>query len=115
MDINKYNKSELEQVYAILKKYRDLKKNIGKKSDEVIYFELNNEKKILIEYFTDLKIEEIKDFLKNLYKKHFDTDIDLNKATFKANSDLKWWVRIFLWDDMVDISFENIYNKISKI
>ncbi|HBA44726.1 TPA: hypothetical protein DEG21_00040 [Patescibacteria group bacterium] len=89
MDINKYNKSELEQVYAILKKYRDLKKNIGKKSDEVIYFELNNEKKILIEYFTDLKIEEIKDFLKNLYKKHFDTDIDLNKATFKANPDLK--------------------------
>jgi len=115
MDISKYNKSELEQVYAILKKYRDLKKNIWKKSDEVIYFELNNEKKILIEYFPELKIDEIKDFLKNLYKKHFWVEIDLCKASFKKSSLLKGWVRIFLWDDMVDISFENIYNKISKI
>lgn len=115
MEINKYSKSELTEISKLLKKYRSLRKNIGKKSSAIIETELSWEVRILIEYFPALDKNSITDKVNDIYLSIFWEKVNVNKIIWKENELLVWWIRLFLGDDMLDISFENVKNDLRKI
>jgi hypothetical protein len=71
MDLAKYSKTELIELSKILKKFRSLRKNVGKKSSEILHYELTGTQKILIEYFPALKIEDVQDEALKIFKDFF--------------------------------------------
>lgn len=115
MEITKYSKEELASISKILKKYRALRKNVGKKSSNLIHHELSWENKIIIEYFPSLVKSEITNTATNIYKNIFWIEVLENQITWKENPNLAWWMRLFLGDDMLDISFESVRNNLRKI
>lgn len=115
MNINSYSKNELENISKLLKKYRSLRKNVGKKALEMTLRDLSGSKRILVEHFPSMNSEEAKKEAKVIYSKFFWIDLGISDIETKENTMLAWWIRLFLWDDMLDISFENIKNTIRKI
>lgn len=115
MEINKYSKSELIEISKLLKKYRNLRKNIGKKSSSIIEAELSWEVRVLVEYFPTLDKNSIIKKVNDIFLSIFWEKIDTNKIIWKENELLAWWIRLFLGDDMLDISFENTRNDLRKI
>lgn len=115
MEINKYSKSELTEISKLLKKYKSLRKNIGKKSSLVIEGELSWEVRVLVEYFPALDKNSITEKVSFIYSSIFEKKINSSKINWKENELLAWWIRLFLWDDMLDISFENVRNALKKI
>jgi hypothetical protein len=71
MNLEKYSKTELTELSKILKKFRSLRKNIGKKSSEILHYELTGTQKILIEYFPALKKEDVQDEAIKIFKDFF--------------------------------------------
>lgn len=114
-DITKYNKTELQEIAKILKKFRALRKNIGKKSSQILSYELSWDHKLIVEYFPALDKTKVLDTTKNIYKNIFGIDINETKLVWKENTNLKWWMRLFFWDDLLDISFESVSNSLRKI
>lgn len=114
-DTNKYDKAELQGIYNILKKFRALIKNVGKKSFEILILELSWKQKLVVEYFPSLEKNMVFWLTKDIYKDVFKIDIDETKLIWKENSNLKGWIRLFFGDDMLDVSFLSISNNIRKI
>ena len=71
MNLEKYSKTELLELSKILKKFRSLRKNIGKKSSEILHYELTGTQKILVEYFPSLNKEEVQTEAQNIFKDFF--------------------------------------------
>lgn len=115
MEITKYNKTELQEISKILKKFRILRKNIWKKSSQVISYELSWEQKLIVEYFPTLDKKEVSPIVENIYNKIFSLKINSDKIIWKENINLAWWIRLFFWDDMLDISYESVKNSLIKI
>lgn len=115
MEITKYSKSELTQISKLLKKYRSLRKNVGKKSWEITLNSLNWEKKFLVEYFPTFVIKDYENEITDIYRSSFEVDIKDKNIVFQENPSLLGWIRVFYWDDMLDVSFENIRNTLKKI
>ncbi len=114
MEISKYTKAELVEISSILKRFRILKKNIWNKSSETLKTEISWIKKIKIEYFPELWIDKARDLASKIYKDSYSENIR-EDAVWIENSLLKWWIRIFRWDDMIDITYENISHKFKNI
>lgn len=115
MNIEKYSKTELIEISKILKKYRTLRKNVGKKSTNMINHDLSWENKIVIEYFPTMKKEELSSTATGIYKNIFWVEIKEDKITWKENTAIAWGMRLFFGDDMLDISFESVRNDLRKI
>lgn len=115
LEITKYSKDDLLQIVKLLKKYRNLKKNIWRKSFEVINADLKQEHRLLVEYFPGVQKKDVFNLVKDLYKNIFWIEPLEDKITWKENSNLKWWARLFFWDDLLDISFESASNILRKI
>ncbi|EKE26248.1 MAG: hypothetical protein ACD_4C00356G0004 [uncultured bacterium (gcode 4)] len=114
-DITKYSKAELQDISKILKKYKNLKKNIGKKSSEIMHYELSWDHKVVIEFFPTIIKENVLDVARNIYINVFWIEIDENILVWKPNSNLQGWIRLFFGDDMLDVSFESVSNNLRKI
>ncbi|EKE29951.1 MAG: hypothetical protein ACD_2C00073G0039 [uncultured bacterium (gcode 4)] len=115
MNLEIYSKTELEQLSKILKKFRNLRRNVGKKSSEVLHYELTWTQRILVEYFPTLKKEDVQDETLKIFKGFFWIELNPEDITWKENEILAWGMRVFFWDDMVDLSFESMRNRLRKI
>ncbi|MDD2487404.1 MAG: hypothetical protein PHS92_03470 [Candidatus Gracilibacteria bacterium] len=115
MDINKYSKTELSKIIKLMKKYRTLKKNIGRKSYEVIHAELTQEQRLSVEYFPEVQKNDILVLVKDLYKDVFGIETSEDKIIWKENPNLRGGLRLFFGDELMDVSFESVENKIRKI
>jgi hypothetical protein len=50
----------------------------------------------------------------SMYQNFFKEKVDPGNIKWIENDTIKWGVRIFLWDDMVNVSFEEMENRIIK-
>ena len=112
MNLNKYTKTELAEISRILKKYKALRKNVWKKWSEIIKSELTWKIKVEVEYFPSLWKEEIKKTSLEIFEKVLNIKPNEEEIIWKENLNLKWWIRLFHWDEMLDISFESIKNNL---
>lgn len=109
-NIKNLNKDELYDLLKALKKYRDLIKKIWnrwKKIFKQIYFWKNY---FFVEYYWNLDKEYVLNIAKNVYKNIFNLDLNNEEIIIKENKNLKWWIKIYFNDNLVDMSFQKFYN-----
>jgi hypothetical protein len=71
MEITKYSREELDEISKVLKKYRTLRKNVGKKSTGIMHHDLSGENKILVEYFPTLDAKVVLEKALEIYTSNF--------------------------------------------
>lgn len=115
MNLNIYSKSELLEIYSFLKKYKNLKKTVWNKTGDIVGEKLSWKNRIIVEYFPSLEKMEVAELVINIYKNSFSINITPKDIVWKPNINLKWWIRLFLGNDMIDVSFKNVANILGGI
>lgn len=113
-EIQNLNKAELEKLLKDLKTYKNLVKQVGNRW-KIIYDNLFNWKnECKVEYYWDIEESFVFGEAKEIYKKVFNLDVSESDIKIIKNDKIKWWLKIYLNDNLVDLSFLKFYNLLNK-
>lgn len=112
--IENLSKVELEELLKNLRLYKDLVKKVWKRWEKIFskLFEWKNE--YLVEYYWNLDESYVLKESKEIYKRIFEADVKDAEIKIKQNQKIKWGMKIYLNDDLVDLSFLKFYNLLKK-
>jgi len=104
-EIASLSKKELRTLLKHLTTYQKLQKAIGKRGVSE-YHRVQNGKDILkVEYFPTKDMSGIQKQTLEIYEKVYSKKIDTKDILWIEKQDLQWWIRVFLNDEMIDMSF----------
>lgn len=112
--IDNLNLLELKDLLKEVKIYKDLKNQLWGRALKVYNKIKKWEKVLLVEYFPVVSQDLAFNESKKIYKNIFNLDIEKNDITFIENEELKWWIRVYFDDKVVDLSYLKIERKLSK-
>lgn len=113
MDLSSYSKSDLETALKGLKSYRALDKFIGRRGRELFHSARSGKQSYRVEHFgTDPK--GIEALVIAAYDSHFGVKLAPGDIVWKQNDSLKGGARLFVGDDMLDISFRDAERKMKR-
>ncbi|NCP77339.1 hypothetical protein GW819_01675 [Candidatus Gracilibacteria bacterium] len=114
MDISTYSKSELTTLLKGLKSYRALEKFVGKRGRAIFARERSGTKLYRVEYFGGENRSILEPIAIAAYARHFGETIDSKSIEWKQNDTIRGGIRIFSGDDMMDISFQEVENRLKR-
>ncbi len=112
--IDNLNSKELKSILKGLKTYKEMKTKLWKRGIDLFKRELNKKPYLLVEYFPSLEKKEIIEKAIIFYKKAFNIDVKKEDLILKKVKDIKWWMKIYYNDSMIDISYARIEKKLKK-
>jgi hypothetical protein len=113
MNLSSYSKSDLEIALKGLKSYRALDKFIGRRGRELFHRARSGQESYRVEHFgTDSK--SIETLVITAYNSHFGVKLTSSDIVWKQNDSLKGGARLFIGDDMLDISFRDAERKMKR-
>ncbi len=104
------DKAELEKLLKDLKVYNDLMKKVWKRWKDIFNNKFNWINQYSVEYYGDMDESFIITEAKEIYKKMFDTEVADTDIKLIKNEKIKWGMKIYLNDSLVDLSFLKFYN-----
>ena len=113
INLSTYSKADLEVALKGLKSYRALDKFIGRRGRELFHRARSGQESYRVEYAGG-DIKEIESLVITTYKTHFGVELSSSEITWKQNDSLKGGVRLFVGDDMLDISFKDAERKMKR-
>ena len=108
------DKAELEELLKDLKVYNDLIKKVWKRWKIIFDNKFNWINQYSVEYYGDIDESYILSEAKEIYKKMFDIDVSDNDIKLTRNEKIKWGMKIYLNDSLIDLSFLKFYNLLNK-
>lgn len=112
MEIENLSKSELNELLKKLKSYRDLRNKVWKRWVK-IFNRLNNWiHSFEVEYSSSIDENYAKDEALKIYKNIFQVEVNAKEIVFTKKENILGWMRVYLDDKMVDLSFLKFYNKL---
>ena len=108
INIDTLDLQSLQNLLNEVKTYKDLRSKLGKRW--VALFKRNMEGKhlLLVEYFPSVGKDLARDIALWIYKKSFGLEVNEAEIVFTPKENLKWWVKVYKDDFMVDLSFSKI-------
>jgi hypothetical protein len=91
-----------------VKAYKELRNKLWNRWVEQFKRNIENKYLLLVEYFPSVGKDLAKDIALWIYKKHFDLDVNETDIIFVEKEALKWWIKVYKDDFMVDVSFSKI-------
>ena len=113
-NIEGLKKAELEELLKDLKVYKDLIKKVWKRWRIIFDKMFNWINQYSVEYYGDMDESYILAEAKEIYKKMFDIDVADKEIKLKKNEKIKWGMKVYLNDNLVDMSFLKFYNLLNK-
>lgn len=114
MEISKLNWQETKTLLKDLRLYKDIVKKLGSRWKRVYNKIKNNESYYLVEYYPQNDMDFVYNKAKEVYEVFFKTNPDREKIKFIAKENLWWWMKIYMDDNLVDLSFDKIERKLKK-
>lgn len=111
--LSSYSREQLSDILRILKLYKTSLVQIGHRA-RLIDPKSNPEISVRIEYPTGASLEDIKSFAVAGLGKFFGIKKIPEDIVFVEVPSLIWGIRIFAWDDMINISFQKFANQIKN-
>jgi len=108
------DKAELEKLLKDLKTYNDLIKKVWKRWKAIFDNKFNWKNEYSVEYYGDIDESFILAEAKEIYKKMFDIDVSDEEIKLIKNEKIKWGIKVYLNDSLVDLSFLKFYNLLNK-
>lgn len=112
--IENLNKVELELLLKNLRFYKDVVKKLWDRWKKVYDHVFNWKNEYVVEYYGDLDKEYILNESKGIYKKVFNLEVNDLDIKLIKNEKIKWWMKIYLNDNLIDLSFLKFYNLLNK-
>jgi hypothetical protein len=113
-NIEGLGKAELEELLKDLNTYKDLIKKVWKRGKAIFDNKFNWINQYSVEYFGDLDESFILTEAKEIYKKMFDIEVNDDQIKLIKNEKIKWGMKVYLNDNLVDLSFLKFYNLLNK-
>lgn len=113
-NIEGLGKAELEGLLKDLNTYKDLIKKVWKRGKAIFDNKFNWINQYSVEYFGDLDESFILTEAKEIYKKMFDIEVNDDQIKLIKNEKIKWGMKVYLNDNLVDLSFLKFYNLLNK-
>ena len=105
---------QLKELLKEVKLFRDLKKQLWNRWND-LYKKLKTWKSTYtVEYFPVISEELAWEESQKVYKNVFNLDINKSEINFLKNEKLKWWIKVYLDDKVIDLSYQKIENMITK-
>ncbi len=112
VNIDNLTKIEAQELSKNLKKYNQISKTVWNRWKKMFLLNLDNKKELLIEYSLWLDPNEVLEKGIPLYKKVFWLEVKKQDIVLKLDEKLMWWIRLYYWDSMLDMSFKKILQNI---
>jgi hypothetical protein len=114
-ELNNLSLGELQKLLSELRLYNSLVKQLWNRW-KALYSRLETWEEVYeVEYFPAMTKETALSEAKIAFKKCFWVDIkDDSIVTLKPKKALSWWIRVYLGDKMVDLSYEKIEKALIK-
>ena len=108
--IENLKKSELEELLKNLRTYKELVNKVWNRWKKIFAHLFNWINDYVVEYCGDLEETYLLNEAKGVYKKVFDIDVNDSDIKLVKNENVKWGMKIYLNDNLVDLSFLKFYN-----
>lgn len=106
--IQKLDAEALSQLLKEVKLYNDLTKQLGKRGREQYFRNLKNEKLLVVEHISSVNEDTAWEQAKDVYKNSFWLDVQKDNVKFVVNEALKGWMKIYMDDSLVDLSYAKV-------
>ncbi|OIP52132.1 hypothetical protein AUK10_04055 [Candidatus Gracilibacteria bacterium CG2_30_37_12] len=114
MDFSTHSKTELQNLLKGLKSYRALEKFVGRRGRALFARTQSGTKLYRVEYFGEDNRNTLEPITLSAYTRHFGEMIDSKSIEWKQNDTIRGGIRIFSGDDMMDISFQEVENRLKR-
>lgn len=114
INIDNLSLSELKDLLREVKLYKNLKDQLWNRAEKIYNSIKKWEKSLVVEYFPSVSKELALEKAKQIFKNIFNLDAEETEIVFKENTDLKWWIRVYVDDKVVDLSYLKIERELSK-
>ncbi len=112
--LEKAKKSELTDLLKNLKMYRGLVKKVWKRWQKIYHNTFDWINEYTVEYFGDLDKSYVLEKARDVYKKTFDIEVKDSEINMKQRDNIKWGMKIYLNDNLLDLSFLRFHNLLKK-
>ena len=112
--IENLKQSELEELLKDLRVYNDLIKKVWKRWKKIFDHIFNWVNEYTVEYYWDIDSSYVLTEAKGIYKKMFDIEVSDTDIKLIKNEKIKWGMKVYLNDNLVDLSFLKFYNLLNK-
>lgn len=102
-------KLELEKLLKDLNTYKYLTKKVWKRWKIIFDNIFNGKNDYKVEYYKDIEKSFVLEQAVSIYKKVFNINVLENDIKLVENKNIKWWIKVFLNDNLVDMSFSKFY------
>ncbi len=105
---------EVRNLRSSLSIYALMKKQLGKRWKELFYRQITGKKKYVVEYFPTLGEDEAWEQAQTVFSKSFWETPTKQEVIFTENPGMKWWMRVYQDDNMIDMSYQKVENILQK-
>lgn len=102
------SKDELKSVLKELKVLAKLKKDLGRRGENIFALSLDEKASYEVEYFGGMSEEDAFSQAESVYKKVFSDSPKKEDVIMTKKDSLKWGIRVYKNDQRVDLSFSKI-------
>lgn len=114
ININNLNLIELKELLKELKLYNNLKKQLWDRWEKIYKNQKEWRMSLVVEYFPSISKKTAFEESKKIFKNIFNLDVEMSDLEFKENQNIKWWIRFYMNDKVLDLSYSKIERDLSK-
>lgn len=112
--IDSIKSSDLKKILKWLKRYSQIKAQLGKRWESLFKRELLNKNYLLVEYFPSVWEDLVVEESLKIYSKMFNITPNTKDIVLKKVDDIKWWMRVYFNDNMIDVSYSRVEKILKK-
>jgi len=107
-DITKMSREELQSALKELRLYRDLTNELWERGKDLYDRIQNGKHSYQVEYFSAVNPELAWESASEIFSKVFKVNPKKEEVELLKNDHLKWWIKVYLDDEVVDLSFDKV-------
>lgn len=112
--IDKLDLSSAKDVLKSLRQYADMSKKLWIRWKKLFFQSLSWDKTLKVEYVPTLWEDSAWSKAESVFEKSFSLKATREQVVFVENPSLKWGMKVYCDDNMVDLSFKKVENLLQK-
>ena len=107
-DITKMSLEQLKVVLKELRLYKDLTTELWERGRDLFERIQNGKHNYQVEHFSAVNPDLAWKNAEEIFSKVFKVSPKKEEVQFIKNDHLKWWIKVYLDDEVVDLSFDKV-------
>ncbi|MCD5375188.1 hypothetical protein LR010_01910 [Candidatus Gracilibacteria bacterium] len=106
--------AQAKDILKHLRSYADMSKKLGLRGQALFMKNFTNSQSFTVEFFPALGEESAWSTAQDIFKKSFSLSPKREEITFIENASIKGGMKVYVNDDMVDLTYKKVENLMQK-